>query len=72
MPERMTMKRAACMDTQEEVSHMPYERGYDRLRVQGMVSLWPYPGREEDLPALDESGFFNADMSFLRTVRSTG
>jgi hypothetical protein len=32
----MVIKRAAGMDTQEEVRYLPYERGSYRLRVHGM------------------------------------
>jgi hypothetical protein len=33
---RMVIKRAAGMDTQEEVRYLPYERGSYRLQVHGM------------------------------------
>jgi hypothetical protein len=32
----MVIKRAAGVDTQEEVRYLPYERGSYRLRVHGM------------------------------------
>jgi len=35
----MVIKRDAGVDTQEEVSYLPYERGSYRLRVHGMDSF---------------------------------